>query len=276
MAEQLDLFVALPSAELPIKSQQDLMGRSWFSLSKQKRSKTIEHKFGEDVVRISAGKHGMATIWDYDFILFAVSQVMEMVNSGVIEPGKLYSPSLQFRPYDFLKWSGVARPSGKHYQELEATLQRLHTTQVETTLHQTDKKNVYQSFYWVPSWRVEKRGDKVEGIRVGLPEWLWTAIVEKRLVLTLDKEYFSISSGLERWIYLYIRKSAGFQKDGWEERLSLIYEKSGAIEPYRNFKVRIRKIIENQSIPHYQISQREHGRETILVVKRALARLPVD
>jgi len=40
---QLDFFVALPSAEMPIKSAQDLMARAWFSLSKDKRTKPIEH-----------------------------------------------------------------------------------------------------------------------------------------------------------------------------------------------------------------------------------------
>jgi plasmid replication initiation protein len=79
---QLDLFIATAS-DLSPKSHQDLMARNWFSLSTRKRTDPIEHSYNDDWVKITgANKHGIATIFDNDVLIFVVAQYMNAINQG--------------------------------------------------------------------------------------------------------------------------------------------------------------------------------------------------
>ena len=77
---QLDLFIALPS-DIPVRDQQDVMERPFFSLSKSKRTVPIEYHVGDNYIRVTANDaYGMATIWDADILIWAASQITEALN----------------------------------------------------------------------------------------------------------------------------------------------------------------------------------------------------
>ncbi len=60
------------------------MERPFFSLSKNKRTTPIEYKVGENYIRVTANeKHGMATIWDADVLIWAASQITEALSKGM-------------------------------------------------------------------------------------------------------------------------------------------------------------------------------------------------
>jgi plasmid replication initiation protein len=53
------------------------------------------------------------------------------------------------------------------------------------------------------------------GIELIIPDWLYAAVLNDALVLTIDRSYFGLIGGLERWLYRIVRKHAGRQPGGW-------------------------------------------------------------
>ena len=133
---QLDLFVAL-MGEVPLRDDKEAMSVPLVSLSKGKRTKPIEWRSSNDEwhVRVTANAtHGMATIWDFDVIVWAVSQLNEAVNKGLPT-----SPVIRFQPYDMLR--AIRRQvGGDDYNALEAALSRLKGTVMETNIRIGDRR----------------------------------------------------------------------------------------------------------------------------------------
>ena len=50
-----------------------------------------------------------------------------------------------------------------------------------------------------------------DGIELIVPDWFYRAVLDDALVLTIDREYFGLTGGLERWLYRIVRKHAGHQ-----------------------------------------------------------------
>lgn len=252
MPKQLDLFIALP-ADMPAKNGQDLMARAWFSLSKRKRMKPIEHRIGEDFVKVLPTEKGMATVWDQDFIMFVISQWIEAINKQIITlDSREKLTKLSFNPYDYMRWKGIKRPSGKHYQEFRASIDRLASTYIETSLQVDERTRITQGFNWITYWTLEEDKISDANMTVHLPDFIWN-VVKRKNILTIDDAYFSITGGLERFLYLYCRKAAG--SGDWLEGFESIYEKSAAVELPKRFTARLRGIIERQSIPQYHLSE---------------------
>ena len=131
---QIDLFIASATDVSP-KEQQDLMSRGWWNLSKQKRIEPIEHRFGDSYVKITGDpKYGIATIWDNDILLFAISQLIHNRNYGM-SVGRRF----QFTGYEFWQFTGKKRRSGKGYKDLWAALERLHHTMLKQTFGKVKK-----------------------------------------------------------------------------------------------------------------------------------------
>ena len=218
----MDLFIASASDISP-KSQQDLMARNWFSLAKQKRTEPIEHHFNDSWVKITGNpKHGIATIFDNDVLIFVIAQYMSAINNN-IPTGRRF----QFTGYEFFKFVGKKRFGGKGYADLWASLERLHNTFVETNIRLGDSARNH-SFNWLSEIKQTVENGRHRGYEIVIPDWLYSSVVNDKLVLTLDDGYFGIKGGLERWLYLFARKTSGWQSGGWSESLYSIYQKSGS------------------------------------------------
>lgn len=100
---QLDLFVAF-IGDVPLRDDREGMSVPLVSLSKGKRTAPIEWRSpdGERFVNVTANAaSGMATIWDMDVLIWAVSQINEAISTG-----REVSPVLRFHPHDMLKAIG--------------------------------------------------------------------------------------------------------------------------------------------------------------------------
>ena len=244
---QLDLFIASASDVAP-KEHQDLMARCWFNLAKQKRVEPIEHEFNDNWVKISGNpKYGIATIFDNDVLLFAIAQYMAAINHG-IKTGRRF----QFTGYEFFKFIGKEKFGGKGYADLWKALQRLHHTFVETNIRK-DEGRQHHSFNWLSEIKRLPDGTTHRGYEIVIPEWLYESVVKHKYVLTLDEGYFDIRGGLERWLYMFARKSSGWQSGGWSEGIETIYQKSGSRSSFPEFKRSIKKIIAKGSILGYTV-----------------------
>jgi plasmid replication initiation protein len=203
--DQLEVFRALPGNRAP-RDTQDLMAYPFFSLSKSHRVTPIDFRMGDVAIRVEAtAEHGMATIWDADVLIWAASQVVEARDKG-LRTSRLMAAT----PHEILTF--IRRgTSVRDYHRLKAALDRLQSTTVATTLRRPTERRMHR-FSWVNEWKERADGHgRPLGIELIIPDWLYAAVLNDALVLTIDRSYFGLIGGLERWLYRIVRKHAGRQ-----------------------------------------------------------------
>jgi len=244
---QLELFRALPG-EIAPRDAQDLMSYPFFSLAKSPRVRPIDFRMGEVIIRVEATpEHGMATIWDADVLIWAASQIVEARDAG-LKTSRLMATS----PYAILTFIGRGT-SARDYHRLKAALDRLQSTSIATTLRQHTERRMHR-FSWVNEWKecVDAQG-RAQGIEMILPDWFYSAVLNDALILTIDRAYFDLTGGLERWLYRLVRKHGGRQAAGWRFGVAHLYAKSGSLSPLRRFAFELRSIVRRQPLPGYTL-----------------------
>lgn len=252
---QLDPFEAL-SGDVPTRDQRDLMAHPFFSLSKSRRVAPIHYKAGDVELQVYAvAEHGMATIWDADVLIWAASQILAAQDRGLPT-----SRFFRFTPYQLL--NAIGRTTGaRSYFLIKGALTRLQSTVIRTNIRHGEHWR-RQQFSWINEWEeLATRSGRVEGMEFVLPEWLYQGIVDRRLVLAIDPDYFALTGGIERWLYRVARKHAGRQSDGWRFELRHLHAKSGSLARYSDFAIDVRAIARRQPFPGYLIAI-ERGSDT--------------
>ena len=246
--EQLDLFRALPG-DLAPRDAQDLMAYPFFSLAKSKRLAPIDFKAGSIVIRVEAvPEHGMATIWDADVLIWAASQIVEARDAG-LRPSRLMGTT----PYEILNFIGRG-VSLRDYDRLKAALDRLQSTTVATSIRQPTERRMHR-FSWINEWKekADQRGRPL-GLELIVPDWFYAAVLDDALVLTIDRAYFDLTGGLERWLYRLVRKHGGHQEFGWSFDFIHLHAKSGSLSPLKHFAYDLRDIVRRQALPGYRLT----------------------
>ncbi|KTT73827.1 replication initiator protein A [Sphingomonas sanguinis] len=269
---QLDLFRALPGDFAP-RDAQDLMAYPFFSLSKTHRVAPIDFVAGKVSIRVEAvPDHGMATIWDADILIWAASQIVEARDAG-LRTSRLMAAT----PYEILKFTERGT-SIRDYQRLKAALDRLQSTTVATSIRQAVEGRRHR-FSWINEWkeRIDRNG-KPDGIELILPDWFYQAVIEDAVVLTIDRAYFGLTGGLERWLYRIVRKHGGRQNKGWRFDFRHLHEKSGSLSPFKRFAFELRDIIRRQPLPGYTLSAEVEsgGRVLLAFAPSAACGKPVE
>jgi len=247
---QLDLFYAL-SGDVPFRDEREAMTAPLVSLSKNKRTRiSWEGPSGQKVLVTAAEEYGVATIWDYDVLLWAVSQINEAINAGLKT-----APRISFHPYDMLKATG-RDTGGKGYGELKAALHRLRATGVTYEAPALKgKKRRLGGFNLLSAFEFEETDNgKAKGAWLELPMWLYEAITKDRDVLAISPGYFDLTSGLDRFLYRLARRHAGKQA-GWIFTFRDLHGRSGSSQPYGGFARDLRKAIDRNAIPEYSLAE---------------------
>jgi plasmid replication initiation protein len=244
---QLDLFRALPGDFAP-RDAQDLMAYPFFSLSKSHRVAPIDFAAGNVSIRVEAvPDHGMATIWDADILIWAASQIVEARDAG-LRTSRLMAAT----PYEILLFVGRGT-SLRDYQRLKAALDRLQSTTVSTSIRQPAEGRRHR-FSWINEWQERTdRDGKPAGIELIVPDWFYRAVLDDALVLTIDRAYFDLTGGLDRWLYRLVRKHGGRQHGGWRFDFRHLHQKSGSLSPFKRFAFELRDIIRRQPLPGYTL-----------------------
>ena len=246
--EQLDLFRALPG-DLAPRDAQDLMAYPFFSLAKSKRLTPIDFRAGAIAIRVEAvPEHGMATIWDADVLIWAASQIVHARDAGLRT-----SRMMAATPYEILTF--VGRGAGvRDYQRLKAGLDRLQSTTVATSIRQITERRRHR-FSWINEWKeTADSSGRPLGLQLILPDWFYAGVLEDALVLTIDRAYFALTGGLERWLYRIVRKHGGRQDYGWSFDFAYLHAKSGSLSPLKHFAYDIRDIVRRQPLPGYSLA----------------------
>ena len=258
--DQLDLFRALPG-DLAPRDAQDLMAYPFFSLAKTHRIRPIDFRMNEIAIRVEAvPEHGMATIWDADVLIWAASQIVEARDAG-LRTSRLMAAT----PYEILTFTGRGT-SARDYHRLKAALDRLQSTTIATSLRRTTERRLHR-FSWINEWteRADAHG-RPDGIDLIVPDWFYRAVVDDALVLTIDRAYFCLTGGLERWLYRIVRKHAGRQQSGWHFEFRHLFAKSATLSPFKRFAFELRDIARRQPLPGYRLGvcREPSGRELLI------------
>ena len=267
-AEQFELFLPY-LADLPLRDQREMMERPFFSLAKSKRVKPIDYRSpdGKLWVHVSGNPdYGMATIWDADILIYCASMLADMARRGINDvPRKLH-----LMPYDLLRAIG-RQPTGRAYELLGQALDRLVSTTVKTNIRAENRREA--TFSWLDGWTqlVDEKTERSRGMTIELSSWFYEGVLMTGGVLSIDRAYFDISGGRERWLYKVARKHAGGAGEGgFAISMPTLFEKSGAEGQYRRFKFEIAKIAERNELPGYALTleQAEGKREPSLRMRR--------
>jgi plasmid replication initiation protein len=267
VGEQFDLFLPY-IADLNFRDQREMMERPFFSLAKSKRVKPIDYNSpdGKLWVHVSANPdYGMATIWDADILIYCASMLADMARRGQNDiPRKLH-----VMPYDLLR--AIGRPTtGRAYELLGQALDRLVATTIKTNIRAENRREA--TFSWLDGWTqlVDERTERSKGMTLELSNWFYEGVLMKGGVLAIDRAYFAITGGRERWLYKVARKHAGGAGEGgFAISMPVLFEKSGAEGEYRRFKFELLKLADKNALPGYDllIEQSSKG-EPLLRMRR--------
>ncbi|MEJ7935444.1 replication initiator protein A [Sphingobium sp. AN558] len=249
--DQFDLFLPY-IADMPLRDQREVMERPFFSLAKSKRMKPIDYTSpdGKAWVHVSANPdYGMATIWDADILIYCASVLADMARRGLNDiPRKLH-----LMPYDLLR--AIHRPTtGRAYELLGQSLDRLVATTIKTNIRAENRREA--TFSWLDGWAqlVDEKTERSRGMTIELSNWFYEGVLMQGGVLSIDRAYFDLTGGRERWLYKVARKHAGGAGEGgFAISLPTLFEKSGAEGAYRRFKFEIARIAERDALPGYAL-----------------------
>lgn len=241
-------IITVNSDPRDIRDVMELMEVPFVALSKNRTEPIFyESSNGKSKVKISSHReHYVASIYDWDIIIFVSSKLQETINSSSdIPPRTLIVPR-----GELIK--AISRHEGKTTEkEIEAALNRLRSTFIETTIHNEDYR--YKGgFGFLDTWGYTERKD-VKEFRITLSEWLYGITCTKGALLKVHPEYFKITSGLKRFLYRTARKHVGNHNESWEFLVETLYEKSGSEREFKKFKHDLKKALKNNDIPGYLI-----------------------
>ena len=242
-----------------IRDVMELMEVPVVALSKN-RTTPINYVSPDGKSKVKISRHSeyyLASIYDWDIILFVSSKLQETMNSkSDIPPRTLIIPR-----HELLK--EIHRYDGKKQEkDLKASLARLNSTLIETTVCNEDGR--YEAgFGFLDSWGYTDRKD-VKEFRITLSEWLYAATCRKGSLLKVHPEYFKITSGIKRFLYRTARKHVGTQNHSWEFSIERLYEKSGSEQEFKKFKYKLRKSVQDNDIYGYLMEWvEEDGKEFV-------------
>lgn len=258
MPEQFDLFLPY-IADLPLRDQREMMERPFFSLAKSKRTKPIDYRSpdGKLWVHVSANPdYGMATIWDADILIYCASVLADMARRGVNDVPR----KLNLMPYDLLR--SIGRPTtGRAYELMGQAMDRLVSTTVKTNIRAENRREA--TFSWLDGWTqlIDERTGRSRGMTIELSNWFYEGVLMTGGVLAIDRAYFDLTGGRERWLYRVARKHAGGAgEQGFAISFPTLFEKSGAEGQYRRFKFELLRIAERNELPGYLLEVEQAAR----------------
>ena len=230
-----DLFICDVFDAMPKDLRQELE-HPMFTLSKKPdmRPRRYESPNG-DYIEFQPSGAGLANIYDKDILIFVISQLMHKINNG-----EKSTRTVRFSAYDLLVATNRST-SGRDYLNLKKSFNRLRGTSIETCLL-TGGKEVTKGFGMIDSWEIirENRDGRMEGLELTLSKWMYNGILNNE-VLSLSRDYFLISSPLEKRIYEICRKHCGRKQARWHIGIEKLYMKSGSQSHKDRFKQAIKK-----------------------------------
>lgn len=241
----------------------DLMVWPCFTLGKQLRQVPLIHQYRGDFLRVMPVSNGpgLATIWDADLLIWAVSQLVEAHDRRLS-----VSPVLMVSVFQVLRFLGRGTGQTQYFQ-LAAALDRLAGSMVETSIGASLAAPA--RFRWIERWA---RTDG--GLMVVMPDWLLAVVIERRRVLRIEPAYLRLTGGIARWLWRLLRRHAHEKSTGWEISLLALHARSGSLARPTDFVADLRRIARTNALPGYRLSLVRRGGEERLHAAQSAEPVP--
>ena len=277
---QPDFFVPV-LYDVAAKDSRSIMDVAVFRLSKRDKraGEIIRHEMADGYVEVMAGPVGMASVWDYDIVLMAISLLTEATNRykrGIAEkPGRAFRPHIS----DILKFCRRS-DGGRQYEELEAALDRLKNTTVKVVRTKRGRNGRMmreaQAEGLISDYKTVSYADngRLARVEIELPRWIYNEIVEtdRPEVLTVHPSYFLMDHGIGRFLYRLARQAAGKGEAVWAFRT--LYERSGSTGTLKKFTENLRRLIGLNDLPEYELEERAGQDGSLLAMKFSAVPVP--
>lgn len=267
---QKELFLC-DLGDVALKDDMASMEHPIFTLSKKPDITPRMYSHKNVTLEVTPSVLGLATIWDKDVLIFAISQLMAAKRAK-----KPISQYIEFNAKDFLVFSNRSN-GGIVYDRLRDALRRLSGTRLTTTL-KTGGEVETNDFGLIDSVRIKHKHSDGRVLQWGIKisDWLYRAI-EADEVLTLSPLYFRLRMATERRIYEIARKHCGASPE-WHISQELLYKKCGTRASMREFRRQLKKISQNQNLPDYDLVLGENKASFLAkaeskLIKRVTAKL---
>ena len=257
-------FFAQPVFDVALKDERETMERPFLCVHRKPSDKPIKYRSSDGSVAVDVFPHpdfGLATINDWDIVIWAASVIWDQIN----ETGRAPSRTIGFHPHNLLRAIGREPGGGTSYQKLAGALDRLQSTTVKTSIRA--EKNVHRTFSWIDEWERVDDGDprNPKHWSITLCKWLYEGITDETKILSLHPEYFRLSNETDKWLYRLARKHAGQQRKGFRISLKELHRKNGTTRAFRKWKYDMKPRLTNQIILDYSFDMYENRSGDLIV-----------
>ncbi|MFT4742079.1 MAG: plasmid replication initiation protein [Yoonia sp.] len=185
---------------------------------------------------------------------------------AALNAGRAISRTLKLTAHDLLV-ATRRDTGGDSYVRLRDAFERLAGTRITTNLV-TGEAETTSGFGLIEAWEIvrKSRGGRMISVTVTLSDWLFRA-VQSKSVLTLNRDYFSLRKPLERRIYELARKHCGQQRT-WRASVATLHTKAGSDAPLRVFRAALRRMIVDDNLPDYEMS--EDDSDVMVITRKRL------
>ena len=174
--------------------------------------------------------------------------------------------------YSMLKKIGRTT-TGADYRAIRKSIKRLAATVIETSIGPTETGPT-EIFHWLEQGSLPELKPKDARVILTLPDWLYNAVVKERRILAVPPEYFSLTGGIERFMWRVSRRHGGntkTQPGGWRMTMKELWDRSGSSDRKPNFALTVRRIVRENKLPGYDLScfRGSSGDEIVTMIPKA-------
>lgn len=204
---------------------------------------------GNIKITLKPGTDGLATIFDKDIWIYAISKLQKAIKSGIPN----INNTVAFTPCDFFSATNRFH-GGKNYKLLEQSLCKLKGTVINISFFNFSKKIKTIECGLIESWNIiEKKSSKLKSsaIYITIPKWIYISLHKKKIPKT-NPEYFKIRKPISRRMYEIACKNCKNKKK-FSISLKKLYLTSGSNAKKFEFKRSLKTIEKLNNLPDYKL-----------------------
>ncbi len=241
---QTDLFLC-DVADAVLKDIVPQLEHPFYSLSKKPETSIRRYEHNGNWLEVMPSIKGLATIYDKDVLIYAISQIMAKLNRG-----ERVDREIRINCHELLIFTNRGT-AGKDYKALCEAIDRLAGTRIGTNIV-TAEYEEYNNFGLIDQGSIRRKNGldgRIQWVELKISDWVFDAI-RANAVLTLNRDYFRLRRPIERRVYEIARKHCGQQKT-WTISLELLHKKSGSKSALKEFRRAIKNIGDHNHLPDY-------------------------